>query len=290
MRNFQNVLNVLGIHDYKEQKDEFLANCIFCGESKYNLQINLRKKLYHCWVCHEGGNLYKLLRIVTGFSEEDSNRLFQLDEIDVNKELKRISEMLNLSKDKYAYLHFLDDEDVYDHWESRGIEYETVNELRLGYDKYTNRMVIPIFDVDSVCVGLVRRAVTREQEPKYLYNKGFDRNKVVYKPRKSEHSHVIVVEGQIDAIKLYQLGYNPVCVMGTDISQYAFDYLCENFNRIFLMFDNDDAGKMATLKAAKRFYSEGVEVYEVEYSTDDPGDLVHTRQILNSRMFRLNDF
>lgn len=291
MNNHESVLKVLGINDYHETKDEFIACCIFCGEAKYNLQINFKKKLYHCWVCNEGGSIIKLIHSVTGFTSEEANRLFRLDEIDVDKALEEISENLTKTKERFGYIHFTDNNDRYKYWEERGIEYDIVNKLRLGFDEYTNRMVIPIFDENHVCSGLVRRAVTKEQEPKYLYNKGFDRNNLIYNlTRDDVESHVEIVEGHIDAIKLYQMGYNPICIMGTDLSKYAFNYVSENFDRVFLMLDNDEPGKRASEKIAERFYKEGMQVWQVEYATNDPGDLIHKSQILNSRKYNLSDF
>ena len=284
------ILNILGITDYREEKDEFVTCCIFCGEKKYNFQINFVKKVYHCWVCNDGGSITWLIRKVTGLLPEEANRLFRLDEIDVEKTLETINDNLKVGKQRYGYLTFTDNDDRFGHWGMRGINMETVSLLRLGYDKYTRRITIPIFDEAKVCVGIVRRAVHKDQEPKYLYTSGFERNKVVQDLTRPYTTGVVLVEGHIDAIKLCQLGYNPICIMGTDLSDYAFGYVRENFERVFLMMDNDYAGQVATKKIAQLFFESGMEVYEVEYITNDPGDMISKEQILNSRRYNLSDF
>ena len=287
--NFNNsIFSVLGINDYNQIGEEYLCNCIFCDDVKYNLQINISKKVYHCWVCNEGGSLHNLIYKISGKSisriEDKSNE-------DIKRSLKSVSELLQPKNIKYSYLDFTKSKARFDFWKERGINTKTVRSLYLGFDYYTNRLVIPIFDESKNCAGLIRRAISEDQSPKYLYNKGFKKNSLLYHlPRNDNDSYTILVEGQIDAIKLYQLGYSATSIMGVNLSSYAFNFIKEHYQRIYLMLDNDKAGIEATSVISKKFFSEGLDVYQVEYLTKDAGELVDKSQIVNSHKFTIDNF
>ena len=40
--------------------DEIIIRCPFCDESKGHCYVNIKKRVYHCWICEETGNLRKL--------------------------------------------------------------------------------------------------------------------------------------------------------------------------------------------------------------------------------------
>ena len=108
MNHSYSILSRLGIHRYREDKDEILADCIFCGDQKENLQINFVKRLYHCWSCDEGGSIYKLINVITGLNKEDAIRLFHLDEVNVDENVQEILSIIKDRKKKtYYYKRFM---------------------------------------------------------------------------------------------------------------------------------------------------------------------------------------
>ena len=44
--HYENLLTYLGINTFTQHNDEFLCNCIFCGDVKKNLQVNFIKKFF----------------------------------------------------------------------------------------------------------------------------------------------------------------------------------------------------------------------------------------------------
>ena len=51
------------------------------------MQINFKKKIYHCWVCDQGGRINKLIADIRGITQQEANKLFSLEEF---KEAKNI--------------------------------------------------------------------------------------------------------------------------------------------------------------------------------------------------------
>ena len=277
MKHAGAVLNRIGISDYQESKDEFLCDCILCGDMKKNLQINFVKRVFHCWRCNEGGSIFKLIYMVTGLHRDEATELFKLDEVDVDKNIEETINILS-SKTKrvYEYERYLIP-DRFVHWEAlRGIGKEQVKKFYLGVDEITNRLVIPLME-DGKCLGLTRRAMLSHQQPKYLTTRNFDKSHFIYGYDTLDMTNdtVVITEGCIDTIITRQLGLNSVAIMGVDMTNHNLARLADDFDNIWLMFDNDDAGRMATKTIGERFIDYGAtNINVIEYGRDDPGSLV----------------
>ncbi len=150
------------------------------------------------------------------------------------------------------------------------------------YDRFRNRLIVPIFDPQGRVVAFGGRSLDGS-EPKYLnspesdvFEKGkllFAFNKASSNIRKKDRA--IVVEGYFDVITLHAKGItNSVASLGTALNKYQISQLCrctDNKN-IIINFDSDNAGIAAT----KRIIS------EVE-------SLSLTQQI-NLKILQLKDF
>src|SRR5690606_27203714 len=106
----------------------------------------------------------------------------------------------------------------------RGLTKETLKEYQFGFDKSYGRITIPIRDEDKNLIGFKARSI--KDEPKYIIlgdkkkpKYGFSPYKVgdyVYFAYDIEPKWVIIVEGEIDAIKLRQQGFNAVSLGGSN--------------------------------------------------------------------------
>ncbi|MGF1600833.1 MAG: DNA primase [Thermosynechococcaceae cyanobacterium] len=130
------------------------------------------------------------------------------------------------------------------------------------YDRFRDRLMIPIHDHQSRVVGFGSRTLTGE-EPKYLNSPEtelFNKGKLLFgldKARKTivQDDRAIVVEGYFDVIALHAAGItNAVASMGTAFSEHQVKQLLRytESKRIILNFDADAAGG----KAAERTISE----------------------------------
>ena len=48
---------------------QYKTDCPFCGETKQNLEINVDKDVFHCWVCGAGGGVIRFYALLHGVSE-----------------------------------------------------------------------------------------------------------------------------------------------------------------------------------------------------------------------------
>lgn len=125
------------------------------------------------------------------------------------------------------------------------------------YDRFRNRLMIPIRDARGRTVGFGARALAADQEPKYLNSPQgvlFDKSRLLYgfdlaRRAIRETETVIVVEGYMDTIQAHQAGYtNVVAQMGTALTETQVRQLAKYVHRLILALDTDAAGMRATMR------------------------------------------
>lgn len=123
------------------------------------------------------------------------------------------------------------------------------------YDLFRKRLIFPILDLKSRVVGFSGRIVG-DGEPKY-YN---SRDSVIFKKgnllfglnlvqKKSDRSRIMLVEGNIDVVKLHQMGINyVVAALGTAFTDRQATLLKRYGKEVYLCLDGDFAGQKATVR------------------------------------------
>jgi DNA primase len=125
------------------------------------------------------------------------------------------------------------------------------------YDRFRNRLMIPIRDGRGRMAGFGARALDPDDQPKYLNSPQtelFDKGQLLYglhHARKAIRSEdqAVIVEGYMDVIGLSQAGFdNAVSPMGTALSEAQLRQLKRYSRKMVLALDADAAGDRATLR------------------------------------------
>ena len=129
------------------------------------------------------------------------------------------------------------------------------DEKRGGYDRFWNRAMFPIMDVNNRVIGFGGR-VMGDGEPKYLNSPEtviFDKSRNLYGlnfARVSRRPHILLCEGYMDVIALHQAGFdNAVASLGTAFTSGHANLLKRYTKEVYLTFDSDGAGVKAALRA-----------------------------------------
>lgn len=124
-----------------------------------------------------------------------------------------------------------------------------------GHDKFWNRVMFPIVDMNGKVIGFGGR-VMGDGEPKYLNSKEtilFEKKRNLYGlhlARRSKREGFILCEGYMDVISMHQAGFdNAVASLGTAFTQEQARLLKRYRSHVYLAYDNDGAGKKAALRA-----------------------------------------
>jgi DNA primase len=154
-------------------------------------------------------------------------------------------------------------------------------EERGTYDKFWNRVMFPIMDVNNRVIGFGGR-VMGTGEPKYLNSpetKLFDKSRNLYGlnyARLSREKYILICEGYIDVIALHQAGFtNAVASLGTAFTVQHAQLLKRYTDKVILTYDNDGAGIKAALRAIPILKEVGVSIRVLNMQPyKDPDDFI----------------
>ncbi len=139
-----------------------------------------------------------------------------------------------------------------------------VDERRGMYDKFWNRVMFPIMDVNNRVIGFGGR-VMGDGKPKYLNSpetKVFDKSRNLYGlniARRSKRGYLIVCEGYMDVISMHQAGFtNAVASLGTALTQQHAALLRRYTDQVILSYDSDGAGVRAAQRAIPMMRTAGI--------------------------------
>lgn len=128
-------------------------------------------------------------------------------------------------------------------------------EERGSHDKFWNRVMFPIMDVNNRVIGFGGR-VMGEGTPKYLNSPEtliFDKSRNLYGlnyARTSREKYILACEGYMDVIAMHQAGFtNAVASLGTAFTSQQAALLKRYTDTVILTYDSDGAGIRAALRA-----------------------------------------
>lgn len=153
-------------------------------------------------------------------------------------------------------------DDLYRYMRSKGYRDEILKETGLffieergAHDKFWNRVMFPILDVNNRVIGFGGR-VMGDGEPKYLNSpetKLFDKSRNLYGlnyARTSREKYMLICEGYMDVIAMHQAGFtNAVASLGTAFTSQHAALIKRYTDQVILTYDSDGAGVKAALRA-----------------------------------------
>ena len=180
-----------------------------------------------------------------------------------------------------------------------------VDERHGMYDKFWNRVIFPIMDVNNRVIGFGGR-VMGDGKPKYLNSpetKIFDKSRNLYGlnvARTTRKNYLILCEGYMDVISMHQAGFtNAVASLGTALTSGHASLLKRYTQEVLLLYDSDDAGVRAALRAIPILREAGVTSRVVNLRPHkDPDEFIKAlggeefekrlEQAMDSFMFRVH--
>ena len=153
-------------------------------------------------------------------------------------------------------------DDLYRYLKSKGYKDEILKETGLvsieergTHDKFWNRVMFPIMDVNNRVIGFGGR-VMGDGTPKYLNSpetRLFDKSRNLYGlnyARSSRKKYMLICEGYMDVIAMHQAGFtNAVASLGTAFTSQHAMLIKRYTDQVILTYDSDGAGVNAALRA-----------------------------------------
>lgn len=202
-------------------------------------------------------------------------------------------------------------DDLYQYLKAKGCPDSILRETGLvtmeergTHDKFWNRVIFPIMDVNNRVIGFGGR-VMGEGTPKYLNSpetKVFDKSRNLYGlnfARTSREKYLLICEGYMDVIAMHQAGFsNAVASLGTAFTTQHANLLKRYTEQVILTYDSDGAGVKAALRAIPILKEAGMSVKVLNMEPyKDPDEFMKNlgpeafreriAQAVNSFMFEL---
>ena len=259
--------------------NEQAHHCPFCHHHKKKLQINLETQQWHCWVCDSKGRkiqtLLKRLHV-------DSKRIKKVYEIygddyivsstttDEEKvELRLPSEFKSLLK-KPKGLNPLYKK-VVQYAKDRRISKEDIIKYNIGYCDsgiYTNRIIIPSYDVDGRLNYFIARSVFTEERFKYK-NPPISKNVTIFENQINWNKPITLTEGVFDALAVKR---NAIPLLGKFIPKTLMDSIYKRGVKEIKIILDKDAQDQA-LYYVNYFMNNGITVTNILPTEKDASDM-----------------
>ena len=201
-------------------------------------------------------------------------------------------------------------------YKEAGLYFNNAKILGLGYigrgfvkDRYADRVIFPWFNVTGNVVGFGARKLderTHGIDQKYINSQEseiFHKNSELYGLYQAKNAilktgKVYMVEGYTDVLAFHQAGIeNVVANAGTALTQQQVMLLTRYCKTVTLIYDSDEAGLRATLRAIPMLLKAGMAVKVLRLAEDeDPDSFVHKtpadqiQQILDANEQNFLDF
>lgn len=151
------------------------------------------------------------------------------------------------------------------------------------YDRFRDRIIFPISDEQGRVIAFGGR-ILGEGEPKYLNSpesKIFNKGKLLYnlnfaKKAIRKRNRAILFEGYVDIITAWQAGIDyGVASLGTALTDQQALLLKRFADEVYICYDSDNAGKLATLRAIEVLTKNGLKIMIATLPTGkDPDEYI----------------
>jgi len=208
------------------------------GDSRPSASVNVIKGVWICYTCHAHGKVGGEAMLADPDYEQMQHWLEG-----------RLSEPESYPE---SWLNQYDSGPVHPYWVQRVGE-AAAREFRLGVDPEANAVTYPLRDPDGRVRGIVRRSLGGEG-PKYLYPSGVDVGRLLFHYTPSFRRAVVLAEGALDAIALWNVGIDAFAIYGSRLSEHQVQ-LIEKIDPMHIVtcYDLDDAGWTAYVETERAF-------------------------------------
>ncbi len=305
--------------------EDYWGLCPFHPDNNASMSVSTKLDMFQCFACHKAGNVFNFIANIENISYGDAIRLLaKEDGYEVGNVTKyqnphtKDYEIINLAIKFYQNnINSSLGNNAIKYLNDRQIDRETIKKFEIGLsisrqpitpfltnkydlntlidlgisntnsnDIFTDRIMIPIHDLNGNPIGFGGRVYQTKDTSKYINTKAtriFDKSTILYNYHRahnklSKDDSIIIMEGYFDVIRASTVGINNcVAPMGTALTSKQIKTLKKITNNIILCFDGDEAGKTATIRAIPLLEEEKINIKIVRLEEKDPDEFIIKR-------------
>jgi hypothetical protein len=254
----------------------FKAVCIFHADKNPSMSIDPEKRVFHCFGCSAAGNVFQFVERAEKVSFDEAVKKLEGDRpyLDESKKVsstfQRFSNAVEWPIDKWMPCHkaAMESQELAKEFAARGIKFETIYRHHIGFIPTGEKLVsqnderlasfrkkpwIGFAYVYGQTVRMIKWRPFFSVGKEFMRIKGMAEVLYVDNPEPDSLEEILLVEGEMDALTLWQCGYRAASLPSgsqSKITGEMSDYL-GGFRNIYLCVDNDDAGKLCLRRLLK---------------------------------------
>ena len=206
-----------------------LKICPFCGNDRWNCELSMEKKIFHCWVCGMKGTLKTFCKLV-GIKVDEDNWISTDSE-------KSYFEKDDLHIDGFNYLNYKDYPKVL---QAKGIDECDIQRYNIRYadkGKFKGKMIIPLYEGRKLVYALARDLIIKGN----YYNFRVEKKVILpYYLGRINKYEIYLCEGVLDAISVNKLGFTSGVLLGTHITKEQIEQVKQfGFDTAIICLDGD---------------------------------------------------
>ena len=248
-----------GVTIQSEVDSDYIIFCPYHNNNRTPAgEVSKESGLFFCFGCQQTANLQELVMKMSNRSYFESLRYIKSKEQEsditqiVAKQLYTPPTFVQYDEVIIKRLNSqaLESPRAMRYFDGRLVTKSSVSKFNLGYSEKQDMVTIPVHSPEGMVIGFVGRSL-----------EGVKANDKVY-----------VVESSFDAIRLDQVEMPAVATLGATISKNQVELLEKYFNEIYLIADNDEAGKAMSKKMIDKLKSR-VSIITLDAKYKDIGDM-----------------
>lgn len=247
----------------KQYNDEWVGHCPHPDHHDPTPSFTIYNKngeeKWFCFGCNTGGDCIDFINWITDMSWQESV-IYLANKYDIplpKDKHDKVYKRNKLISDKYRRDV---KERAYNYLYSRGLNNDDIDKWNIGYDKYEDRIVFPMFNRFNNIIGFNKRRIKddgNKYNKKYIHSPNseiFKKSQYLYGTNNidTKYEYIMITEGVMDVILAdkYKLK-NVVCTLGVALTKEHIPYLKSLNKTVVLIYDGDNKGQEAIKKASE---------------------------------------
>ena len=245
----ERIAKELGLQKWKLDGDELTARCPNPNHDDKNpsWSFNIESQFFNCWACGFSGKGLASLYLKCGFNIPEW--ITELPEKPKRKNRISASDSKQPPvpvevRDSWLKWLTANPYDAYMKLKDRGILKKSIKEFQIGYQPKHDITFFPCLNRSGNLLGWAERCDSWANRYR-LMPEGISREILLFGTHlidPDETNTIYVVEGPIDAMKMWQWGFKAVAVLGSNLYEKQAQWLIDNAQQVIAIPDNDKAG------------------------------------------------